>query len=132
MGALASRCLLQAGEPAAPTLVAQLVLLISSFSGASGHLDCQDATWSPVFERKGLVLDPEARLAWASNRKEAARLVQGGKIVVCGNEEWADEGVAIIVLQEGGKPTYIVYQDRVRAGGFYVSYAVFKFARELR
>ena len=116
----------------APSLLAQLVYAISTYSEGRGRVACSDPVMARHFQRAGLKVDAASPVAWACTREEAETLARARKLVICDNADWAKTGASIIVGQEGGRPVYYLYSAAAKGTGIYVGAAVWKFAKELR
>jgi len=117
---------------ATPVSAAELtpfLKVITSSAGAPGRIACRDIDLAMQLKKDGLSPDAKSPVAWAASASQLASYLAEGKLVVAGDAAMLNQGAAIAIIKEQGKPVILVNAKNVAASGVTLSDALMKIAR---
>ena len=118
-------------EDLAPDVQAKFVKTLVSSTGQFGFCCNNDPALKKSLEAAGVSVSPGFKLAWAATEAEVKTLKADGRLVVVPKVAWLKLGASIAIVEEEGKPTFVIHVANVKATGMTLPDAIVKIAKKI-
>lgn len=122
---------LAVGGELAPPTAAKFIRVIVQASGA-GKVACPDKEIAGELTTLGVDLEADAKVTWAGNAKDVARLAAQHKLVICPNPDWLAEGAAVAITAEGGRPSIYLSSKSLASTGITLPDSIMKISKVVK
>lgn len=110
-----------------PPVAAKLLVMVSKGIGQGGRVAAKDPSIAGELKNLGS-LDGNARVAWAVNEAEVKAEVARNRCVICNNPKLLSFGAVLALVEEGGKPKFIISRESMNIFGITLPDAVTRIA----
>lgn len=131
---IASAFLLSLGllaQEVAPDVQAKFVKTLVSATGQFGLACNNDAALKKSLEAAGVSVAPGFKLAWAATEAEVKTLKADGRLVLVPKVQWLKLGGGIAIVEDEGKPTFVIHMANAKASGLAIPDAIIKIAKKI-
>ena len=118
------------GELAPPT-AAKFIRVIVQASG-TGKVASPDKEIAGELATLGVAIEADAKVTWAGNAKDVARLATQHRLVICPNPDWLAEGAAVAITAEGGRPSIYLSSKNLASAGITLPDSVMKISKVVK
>jgi len=131
---IASAFLLSLGllaQEVAPDVQAKFVKTLVSATGQFGLACNNDPALKKSLEAAGVSVAPGFKLAWAATEAEVKTLKADGRLVLVPKVQWLKLGGGIAIVEDEGKPTFVIHMANAKASGLAIPDAIIKIAKKI-
>jgi len=121
--------MLSAGELPLPT-AAKLLFIISKGGGENGRIATKHAEMIAELGKIGSEVNLAGKIAWATTPEDVRLFSMQRKCVVANDPKYINQGAAIVIYEDGGKPKIAINQRNVQTSGVALSDAIIKAAMQ--
>lgn len=118
-------------EDLAPDVQAKFVKTLVSATGQFGFACNNDPNLKKALEAAGVSVSPGFKLAWAATEDEVKKLKADGRLVVVPKLAWLKLGGSIAIVEEEGKPTFVIHMANAKATGMALPDTIVKIAKKI-
>jgi hypothetical protein len=131
---IASAFLLSLGllaQEVAPDVQAKFLKTLVSATGQFGLACNNDPVLKKSLEGAGVSVAPGFKLAWAATEAEVKTLKADGRLVLVPKVQWLKLGGGIAIVEDEGKPTFVIHMANAKASGLAIPDAIIKIAKKI-
>jgi len=120
-----------AAQDVTPDVQAKFVKTLVSATGQFGLACNNDPALKKSLEAAGVSVAPGFKLAWAATEAEVKTLKADGRLVLVPKVQWLKLGGSIAIVEEDGKPTFVIHMANAKASGLAIPDAIIKIAKKI-
>jgi hypothetical protein len=118
-------------EDLAPDVQAKFVKTLVSATGQFGFACNNDPNLKKSLEAAGVSVSPGFKLAWAATEEEVKKLKADGRLVVVPKLAWLKLGGSVAIVDDGGKPQFVIHMANLKTTGMTLPDAIIKIAKKI-